>query len=82
MTSTITEVTITTIRSNTYDTLSSSFGVVAVLLLLLLLIWKELLRVHGGRHSSIWMQSINVAIGPLFLVFGLIIALRFFDLLY
>jgi hypothetical protein len=81
MTSTITEVTITTIVSNTYDALSTTVGVIAILLLLVLLIQKELTRAFGGPRSRIWMRALDVAIVPLLLTFSLIVIMRFVDLL-
>ena len=82
MTSTVTELTFTTIVSNTYDALSMIFGGIAILLLLVLLVQKELVRALGGPQSRTWMQALNTAIVPLLLAFGFVVVVRFVNLLH
>jgi hypothetical protein len=82
MTSTVTELTITTFSSNTYEVLSASVGLVVILLLLFLVAEKELIRAFGGKRSQTWMQTLNLAIVPLLLAFGFIVVMRFADRLY
>jgi hypothetical protein len=81
MSATITEVTITTILSNSYDTLSSNFGIIAILLLIVLLTLKEVMRASSGLRSRTWVQILNTAIIPLLMAFALIIVMRFLHLL-
>jgi hypothetical protein len=81
MTATVNQVTITMITSNTYDALSTSIGVMAILFLVILLIHKELIRTIDSPQSGSWMQVFNIAIVPLFLAFGLIIISRLISLL-
>ena len=76
MTSTVTELTITTIQSNTYETLSTSLGLIVILLLIVLLVQKEFIRAIGGPRSQTWMQALNIAIIPLLLTFGLTVVMR------
>lgn len=77
MTSTVTNATLTTIGSNTYSTIIS---VVVIVLLLTLLLEKELVRAFGHPRSRDWIQALDVAIVPLLLAFGVIILVRFLDL--
>jgi hypothetical protein len=75
MTSTITEVTMATIGSTTYA------DVIAILLLVVLLVFKEFARTFGGSRATIWMQVLNIVIVPLLLVFVFIILVRFVKIL-
>jgi hypothetical protein len=81
MTSTITETIIRTIAPLTYDTLSRSFGVIAIVLLVSLLAIKEILRSSGRFQDPAWMRAFDVAVVPLLLVFGFVIFMRFVSLL-
>lgn len=81
MTSTVTEATRTTIATTSYDTVSTTIGVVVILLLFALLIYKELMRACDVRHTRVWIQSLNLVIGPLLMAFGVIMTMRFVDLL-
>jgi phosphoglycerol transferase MdoB-like AlkP superfamily enzyme len=82
MTSTVTELTIATFSSNTYEVLSASVGLIVILLLLFLVAEKELIRAFGGKRSQTWMRTLNLAIVPLLLAFGFIVVMRFADRLY
>jgi uncharacterized BrkB/YihY/UPF0761 family membrane protein len=81
MTATVTDVIIATIRSSTPDTLASTFGVILIMLLLVLLLQKELVRAYDASRSRKWLQTLNVAILPLLIAFGIIIVMRFLGLL-
>jgi hypothetical protein len=76
MTSTVTELTITTIASSTYESLSTTLSVVVLVLLLVLLIQKELVWAFGGPRSGVWMQALDTAIVPLLVTFGLVVIIR------
>ncbi len=80
MTSTVTEVTRTLILSSTYESLSTSLGAIAILLLFVLLVLKELMRARGGPHSRRWMRTLDIAIAPLLLTFGIIVIMRLINL--
>jgi len=71
-----TEVTIITVLSNTYESLSTTLGLIVSLLLIVLLVQKELIRALGGSRSRAWMRALDKAIVPLLLMFGLIMILR------
>ena len=81
MTSTVTEVTRLTINSGSYPDFKTMIGVTAVLLLLLVLGQKEVARASGGPLSKTWMQTLDIAVMPLLLAFGLVMLTRFLDLL-
>ena len=81
MTATVTEITVTTIRSNIYNALSTTIGLITILLLIALLLEKELIRAFGSPRSGPWMQALDIAIVPLLLASGLVIVRRFVDLL-
>ncbi len=81
MTSTVTEVTTTFIVSTPYDTLSTTVGIITVVLLLVLLMVKELIRAYGGPLSQARMQALNIAIIPLLFAFAVITAMRFVEIL-
>lgn len=81
MTSTVTEVTLRTITSMTYDMLTRTAGLIVILLLLLLLGLKEILRSSGRLKDEAWMRAFDVATLPLLLTFGFVIFMRFMGLL-
>ena len=81
MTATITRLTMLTVGSSTYDTLSTTFGVIAIVLLIALLIQKELMRVLGGTHAKTWQHTLDTMIAPLVFVFSVIVILRLVDLI-
>jgi hypothetical protein len=82
MTATVTEVTISTIMSNSSDTLSTTLGIIATLLLLVLLVQKEIISALDNPRAKRWADTLNIAIVPLLLAFGLVVAIRFTDLLH
>ena len=47
-----------------------------IIFLIILLIFKELLRAYNGSRTDLWMRIMNVVIAPLLMLFGLIILLR------
>lgn len=81
MSATVTAVTINTITANTYDVLSSSVGLVAIVLLLILLIQQEIGRAFGAQSGQTWVRTLRIATVPLLLAVGVVMALRFAQLL-
>jgi hypothetical protein len=81
MTSLITQVTSAIIAASSYGWISTTFGAIAVLLLVFLLIQKEVLRAIGEARALAWMRAFNIAIVPLLIGFGLIISVRLVILL-
>ena len=82
MTAIVTEVTRTTIMATDPGTVTTTIGVITILLLLTLLVQKELMRVLGGPLVKNWQQAFNIAIAPLVAAFGVIIVIRFISLLH
>ena len=81
MTSLITQVTSEIVTASSYAWLSSTFGAIAVLLLIFLLIQKEVFRAIAESRVTTWMRAFNLAIAPLLIGFGLIVAMRLVVLL-
>lgn len=81
MTATVTDMTVFTIASSNYDALSTTFGVIAIVLLIALLIQKELMRAIGGKHAKAWRRALDTMIAPLVLVFGMIVIIRLIGLI-
>lgn len=79
MTSTLSPVTIAAIRQNAYDTISASIGLIAILLLVMVLVVKEIVRARDGESSAV--AAFDVAVVPLVLVAGVIMGLRIVSLL-
>ncbi len=64
-----------------YDVFFTSFGVVVMVLLVILLMLKEMLRAWDGSGAGTWGKVVSGAIIPLLLLFGLIIMMRLVALL-
>jgi hypothetical protein len=82
MTTTVTEITKNIIAATTYNTLSRTFGIVAIALLTILLVQKELIRASDDTGASVRIRTLNIAIVPLLIVFGLTILRRLLDFIF
>ena len=63
---------------------SAATGIVAlgaILLLISVLTFKEVLRAMGHAHNQRWMNALDVVIYPFLFIFVLTIVTRFLDLL-
>lgn len=72
----VTKVILTTIMSSSYEITSGTLGFITIMFLITLLVLKELGRVFGGARSRLFVQTLDIVIIPLFLVFGFILAMR------
>ena len=81
MTAIVTELTKDAILSSSSGDVTTTLGIIAIVLLLVLLIQSEFLRAVGGSRSQLWRQALNVIIGPLLFVFVLIVAVRIVEYL-
>ncbi len=81
MTATVTGTTIATIWSHINNALTTTFGLVAILLLIMLLLLKEIIRTKGGVKADRQLKILDIAIIPLLVVFGLVIIMRLVALL-
>jgi hypothetical protein len=81
MTSTVTAMTVKVITAYTYNTLSTTVGVVVIELLFGLLLQKEIIRTLGTPLAKVWMRALDVAVLPLLLAFCVIVSVRFLNLL-
>ncbi len=80
MTSTVSQFTTSTITSTSYDALSTSIGIIAIVLLIVLLLLKETARAFGRGRAPIWVRTLDVAIMPLLLAFTVVVVLRLLSL--
>ena len=78
MTSTVTRVTHEAFSTYDYDTLSSTVGVTAVALLLLLVLAREFVNLSAEPGIERRLRVLDAFIVPLLLSFVVIIAARFF----
>jgi len=76
MTAIMTELTRDAILSSSSGDATTTLGIIAIVLLLVLLIQSEFLRALGGTRARLWRQTLNIVIGPLLFVFVLIVAVR------
>ena len=79
MTSSVTQASATFIRSTAH---TPTVGVIAVVLLLVLLVERELLRAHGGQRARVGMAALAIPIAPLVLACAVTVTLRVTPLLY
>ena len=70
-----------TILSFTFDYRSTTVGLVAILILGLLLIAREIIRAHGGPRAVERVDALNVAIYPLLLTFIGVVVVRVVSLI-
>lgn len=81
MTSTVTAATIAALSSTTYEVLSTTVGIVVVLVLAVLLLQKELARVLVGERAREWLHAFDLALVPLLVAFFVIVTARLAELL-
>jgi hypothetical protein len=76
VTSTVTELTTTFLRSESYESLAATIDVIAVALLVVLLVEQELIRAHGGSSARTRIRPFAIVIGPLLVAFVVILVAR------
>lgn len=79
MSSTVSPVTIAALLGSSYDAISATVGLAAILLLVAVLVGKELLRARGAPASVV--GAFDVAIAPLLMAAAVVMSLRLIDLL-
>jgi hypothetical protein len=80
MTSLVTDSTKSAIDSGTVESLSASFGLVVVVLLVVVLLERELMRAYSGRRAAPAPRRLAVASVPLLLIVTAVFAARFGEL--
>jgi hypothetical protein len=80
MTSLVTESTKSAIDSGTLDTMSTSFGLVVVVLLIVVLLEQELMRAFSAGRISQGARRLGIASVPLLLIATAMFAARFAEL--
>ncbi len=78
----VTEATRTAISAIGGDSLTSTQGIIAILLVIVLLVLKEFIRAVGTPKVKAGADVLNIAIVPLFLVFTFIVIVRLGSILY
>ena len=81
MSSTVNELTLRGIHGHTYEALSTSVGIVSILLLMTLLVAQEVSRAHAGGGASRVIGVLHIGTVPLFMSFSVVIGLRLLDLI-
>jgi hypothetical protein len=81
MTSTVTKATVAVLSSASYDTITQTVGLVSIVILLVLMVMKELARVHPGPRSTAWIHAFDLALVPLLITFTVIVTARLAELL-
>ena len=69
------------VSSSAYGAISTSLGVIAVVLLLVLLIERVLLDAYFGERLGKRLRVFNIATLPLLLAFAVIVIMRFIQIL-
>lgn len=81
MSSTVNEVTLRAIGGYSYEALSTSVGIVSIVLLLTLLVTQEVWHATAGPRSSRRIGAFYSITVPLFMSFGVLISLRLLALI-
>lgn len=81
MTALIPEFTHQAIESFTFDFRSTTVGVVLIGVLIVLLVAREIIRVHGGAQASERLEALNAYVYPLLLAFSAVIVVRLVSLI-
>ncbi len=81
MTTIVTQVTWDAIAHTSFEQLSNTVGVIAIALLVMLLVTREMFRAYDETRADVWQRIFNIAIMPLLMSFSVIIVVRFAHLL-
>ena len=81
MTSSINHSVVDFLVATDYDAISTTVGLAALLVLVLLLIEREAVRAHGGAQFDRWIRGLDIAVIPLLAAFGVVMILRVLELL-
>lgn len=82
MTTTVSKVTTTAITTHSFSTLTTTVGLIAIGILIVLLVQKELLRAVGGPRAAAGARIANAAIAPLLLTLFLTVIVRIVPLVH
>jgi hypothetical protein len=81
MTALIPEFVRRSIESFTFDFRSTTVGVVLISILIVLLVAREVIRVHGGPRDVDRLEALNAFVYPMLLAFVAIIVVRLVSLI-
>jgi hypothetical protein len=63
-------------KGDSHSMISTTMGIIPIVLLIILLIQKEIMRAYDGRHAGAGARIINVALVPLALASAMVIVLH------
>jgi hypothetical protein len=69
------------IESFTFDYRSTTVGIVLIAALLMLLVAREVIRVHGGLRAMERLDALNAFVYPMLLAFVAIVVVRLVSLI-
>lgn len=81
VTSAITDAVSATASSFTFEFRSTTLGIAVLLSLLVLMFAREMVKAHRGRRTVERVRALDIAVWPLFMVFGFIISVRLLELI-
>ncbi len=76
MTTTVSQLTTPALLSLSYETLTTTVGVVVFVLLAVLLLLREVAAFPGDGRAKDRARALDVALAPLLIVFGVIVIAR------
>ena len=79
MTSSVNRALVEFLSSTTYDAVSTTVGLAAIVALLVLLVEREAVRAYGGAPR--WIHGLDIAVFPLIVSFATVVLLRLVQLL-
>ena len=81
MTSLIPDAVAAEASSFTYEFRSTTLGIALLVMLLVLMVAREMLKGYRDRQAVERVAALDVAVWPLFIVFGFIVSVRLLELL-
>lgn len=81
MTSSVTDAVVAAAESFTFEFRSTTLGIAVLLTLLVLMFVREMLKAHRGRRRLGRIKALDIAVWPLFIIFGFIVGVRLIELI-
>jgi len=81
MTTSVTDAVADAAQSFTFEFRSTTLGIVVLLALLLLMFAREMLKAYRGRRAVERVRALDIAVWPLYIVFGFIVSVRLLELI-
>jgi multisubunit Na+/H+ antiporter MnhF subunit len=81
MTALIPEFVRRTVESFTFDYRSATAGIILIVALIVFLIGREIVRVHGGPRVADRLEALNAFVYPMLVAFAAVIVVRLVSLI-